>query len=481
MSRQFMQNVISVQQIKALYIYKYKKLFPLFLFYWWLTLNFHYICKIFLSTGFMDISYLYSLFEKHPQVTTDSRNCLEGSIFFAIKGANFNGNRYAREAIAKGCAYAVVDEPEFADEKGGIMLTDNVLATLQRLANYHRRRFSIPVVGITGTNGKTTTKELIATVLKARYNVLYTEGNLNNHIGVPLTLLQLREEHEIAVIEMGANHPGEIAELCAIAEPTHGLITNVGKAHLEGFGSFENVIKTKSELYGFLSANSGTGFLDNENAILSGKADGLTAFKYGASADLFVTGRVVSNNPFLTMEWSVFDKQYKISTQLIGGYNSSNVLAAVCVGHYFEVPEQSIVEAIASYVPVNNRSQFKQTAHNRLIIDAYNANPSSMRAAIENFIGSMKTEKMVILGDMLELGESSKAEHNAIVELLKESGVEEALLCGKEFSSLSGNPYKTFENTDELVCFLSTSSIKGKEVLIKGSRGIQLERVVELL
>ena len=429
----------------------------------------------------MEIEKLYSLFKQHPHVTTDSRDCAEGSIFFAIKGEHFNGNLYAREAIEKGCAYAIVDEAEFADEKGRILLTDNVLATLQKLANHHRKQFDIPVIGITGTNGKTTTKELVATVLKSRYNTLFTEGNLNNHIGVPLTLLQLCGKHEMAVIEMGANHPGEIAALCAIAVPTHGLITNVGKAHLEGFGSFENVIKTKSELYDFLKSHAGIAFLDHDNPFLSDKAQELNTCEYGTSNGLFVSGRVTESDPFLTMEWEFSEKTYKISTQLIGGYNAANVLAAVCVGGFFEVPPETIIETIAAYKPVNNRSQFKQTAKNRLIIDAYNANPSSMRAAIENFASMGGTGKMAILGDMLELGSESKEEHRIVVELLKESDINEVLLCGSEFSALSNNPYKTFQNVDEMARFLSQSPIEGKLILIKGSRGIRLEKTVDLL
>jgi len=432
-------------------------------------------------SSLMEIEKLYSLFKQHPHVTTDSRNCARGAIFFAIKGEHFNGNLYAREAIEKGCAYAIVDEAEFADEKEGILLTDNVLATLQKLANHHRRQFDIPVIGITGSNGKTTTKELIATVLKSCYNTLFTEGNLNNHIGVPLTLLQLRGEHKMAVIEMGANHPGEIAGLCAIAEPTHGLITNVGKAHLEGFGSFENVIKTKSELYDFLKSHNGVTFLDSDNPFLSNKAQGLNLCKYGTTNGLFITGRVTKNDPFLTMEWDFSGKTYKIPTQLIGSYNAANVLAAVCVGSFFNVPAKTIVEAIAAYKPVNNRSQFKQTAKNRLIIDAYNANPSSMRAAIENFASMGDTDKIAILGDMLELGSESKEEHRAVVELLKESNISEALLCGNEFSTLADNPYKTFQNIDEMVHFLSGLPIEGKLILIKGSRGIRLERTVDFL
>ena len=429
----------------------------------------------------MEIEKLYSLFKQHPHVTTDSRNCAKGSIFFAIKGEHFNGNFYAREAIEKGCAYAIVDEAEFADEKGRILLTGNVLKTLQKLANHHRRQFDIPVIGITGTNGKTTTKELIATVLKSRYNVLFTEGNLNNHLGVPLTLLQLRDKHEMAVIEMGANHPGEIAELCAISEPTHGLITNVGKAHLEGFGSFENVVKTKSELYDFLKSYAGTVFLDNENPFLRDKAQGLNTYKYGTSNGMFVTGRIMGNDPFLTMEWDFKENSYRIPTQLIGNYNATNVLAAVCVGSFFKVPPETIAEAIATYKPVNNRSQFKQTAKNRLIIDAYNANPSSMRAAIENFASMSSTGKMAILGDMLELGNESKEEHRAVIELLKKSNINEALLCGSEFSALPENPYKTFKNVDEMARFLSELPIEGKLILIKGSRGIRLEKAVDLL
>ncbi|MDD6210094.1 MAG: UDP-N-acetylmuramoyl-tripeptide--D-alanyl-D-alanine ligase [Bacteroidales bacterium] len=429
----------------------------------------------------MKIEDLYSLFRAYPKVVTDSRNCTEDSIFFALKGEHFNGNCFARQAIKSGCAYAIVDEAAFADEKANILLVDNVLRTLQKLANYHRRQFSIPVIGITGTNGKTTTKELIAAVLERRYNVLWTKGNFNNHLGVPLTLLQLQKEHDIAVIEMGASHPGEIKELCAIVEPTHGLITNVGKGHLEGFGSFDGVIKTKTELYVFLCERNGTVFLHNENTYLADKVESLSVVRYGTSEGLYTRGKIIGNDPFFKLEWLMPDNSLEIQTQLIGDYNFCNVLASICVGSFFNVPELSIVDAIADYAPVNNRSQLKVTDHNRLIVDVYNANPSSMQAAVDNFISMQVEHKCVILGDMLELGVSSEEEHQLIIERLKKGGFDKVLLCGKEFSSLSENPFNTFENTDRLVDFLSANPIKESYILLKGSRGMHLERAVELL
>lgn len=430
----------------------------------------------------MDIKRLYSIFKDYPSVVTDSRKCVKDSIFFALKGEHFDGNCFARQAIESGCAYAIVDNPEFADESNHILLVDDVLRTLQNLANYHRRQFSIPVIGITGTSGKTTTKELISTVLKSHYNVLYTQGNLNNHIGVPLTLLRMQAEHDIAVIEMGASHCGEIAALCNIAEPTHGLITNVGKAHLEGFGTFDCIVNTKTELYRFLENRKGEIFLHNEDSILSNKTGNLIVHRYGTSENIDVRGTIIDCNPFLKISWAKSTgESFETQTQLIGSYNLCNVLAAVCVGLFFKVPEKKIRQAIAEYKPENSRSQLKITEHNRLIVDVYNANPSSMQAAIESLLSTNLKNKSVILGAMLELGVKSEEEHQNIIKILKEADLTCVLLCGEEFVKLPENPFRSFENTDQLISYLSENRLENKSILIKGSRKMCLERVIDLL
>ena len=336
----------------------------------------------------MDISTLYDYFKECGKVTTDTRNCPENSMFIALKGETFNGNAFAKQALEKGCRYAVVDEEEYAEEgNSNILLVDDCLKTLQALAREHRRQMGTRIIGITGTNGKTTTKELIATVLKKRYKVLYTQGNLNNHIGVPLTLLNLTEKHELAVVEMGANHPGEIRTLVHIAEPDCGLITNVGKAHLEGFGSFEGVVKTKSELYDYLrSKENAFIFLDKDNEVLCQASAGLENIGYGMENDvLYVSGRLHACAPFLAFEWKHGGKSHDVQTHLIGSYNIKNALAAISIGCRFGVPAEDICEALDNYIPSNNRSQLTETADNHLIVDAYNANPTSMRAALENF------------------------------------------------------------------------------------------------
>lgn len=427
----------------------------------------------------MNIDNIYALFLKHPLITTDSRNCPEGSLFFALKGDSFNGNLFARDAIQKGCSYAFVDEKEFADDKN-IFYVPGSLEALQQLARKHRETLGIPVIGITGTNGKTTTKELIASVLQQKYRVLYTQGNLNNHIGVPLTLLKLTKEDELAVVEMGANHQGEIKELANIALPDYGLITNVGKAHLEGFGSFEGVIKTKGELYDFLREHHKKAFINQDNEILRSISAGLDKITYGTSNAYDVKGEIVSSEPFLSVHWN----KHVIHTNLIGGYNFENILAAIAIGSYFEVPADKIVKALETYTPQNNRSQFKETEKNRLIIDAYNANPTSMKASLSNFLQMSFPNKIVILGDMKELGEQSEEEHRAIVELLLDSSLKDAFLigpCFKQVISKTSSSFHTYNDVDEFLIWLQQNPIQHAMVLIKGSNSMRLIKVVDFL
>ncbi|MFZ4455626.1 MAG: UDP-N-acetylmuramoyl-tripeptide--D-alanyl-D-alanine ligase [Bacteroidales bacterium] len=426
----------------------------------------------------MTIQEIYNIYLKHPVVTTDSRNCPDGSIFIALKGDSFNGNLFAKQAIEKGCAYAFVDEQVYADGNR-ILYVDDCLTMLQKLANWHRRQLTIPIIGITGTNGKTTTKELTSAVLASKFNVLFTQGNLNNHIGVPLTLLKINKQHEIAVIEMGANHQGEIKFLSEIAEPNFGLITNVGKAHLEGFGSFEGVIKTKTELYEFVKRTNSTLFIHNENPYLMPKAKGISQILYGETDGLFVSGKMVANNPYLSFEWSHDGNQHFVQTQLIGGYNLMNALAATAIGLNFGVTPKDVCAAIEEYTPQNNRSQLTKTERNSLVVDAYNANPSSMLVAITNF-GEMQVEsKVMILGDMRELGESSEMEHQKVVDLISTFTFDDVLLCGEHFGKTKHN-FKSFANTDLLIEFLQKQQIENSCVLIKGSRGMRLEKCIPL-
>ena len=429
----------------------------------------------------METSLLYKYFLECGKVTTDTRDCTEGSMFIALKGANFNGNAFASQAIAGGCRYAVVDEVEYAnDEEGRILLVDDCLKALQELAAWHRRELGTKMIGITGTNGKTTTKELIAAVLKEKYNVLYTQGNLNNHIGVPLTLLKLTPEHEMAVVEMGANHPGEIKTLVNISCPDYGIITNVGKAHLEGFGSFEGVIRTKGELYDYLRANGGKIFIQNENPYLNSIAEGLECIRYGAEDGLYVSGNVLSCSPFLTFSWKSEDKVHEVQTHLIGSYNVDNSLAAVAIGRYFGVDDDAICHALSSYEPRNNRSQLVEAGGNRFVIDAYNANPTSMAAALENFRMIDAVHKMVILGDMKELGEASLEEHQKLADMLAGCGFERVILVGPEFGK-TVNTFEHFNNADEVYSVLSSDMPKGYMILIKGSNSMKLAGLAEKL
>lgn len=427
----------------------------------------------------MNITDLYELFIHHHNVSIDSRNCPVDSLFFAIKGERFDGNKFAETALAKGAAYAIVDNPEYATSDRTI-LVENSLTTLQQLAHRHRKAMGIPVIGVTGTNGKTTTKELLAAVLSAKYDVLATEGNMNNQIGVPLTLLKLNIDHEIAVIEMGASHPGDIKELVEIAAPNYGLITNVGQAHLKGFGSFEGVIKTKGELYDYLRHTHGKIFIKKENKYLQDVAKGLEQITYGETDDSFAVGHVVSCDPFLTFDWRQQGKVHTVDTQLIGGYNLDNVLAAVAVGRYFKIPAERISRAIAAYEPANHRSQLKKTNSNNVIVDAYNANPSSMDAALNNFASLKESPKAVILADMLELGPTSDDLHRKTVESLEIHHFDKVLLCGEHFKRVAGS-YEAFATTEELISYLKEHPLKGFFVLLKGSHGMSMEKVVDLL
>jgi len=431
-----------------------------------------------------NIESLYTHFLKSSGVTTDSRNCPKDSLFIALKGASFNGNAFADKALEAGCSHVVVDEAEYfkADDPRYTLVEDG-LKTLQALALHHRRQLGTPIIGITGTNGKTTTKELIAAVLRQKYNILYTQGNLNNSIGVPLTVLGLKKEHQLAVVEMGASHPGDIKELVDIAEPNYGIITNVGKAHLLGFGSFEGVIHTKGELYDFLrTKGNATIFIDHENSYLQGISQGLTHIEYGTTEGLYVTGRITGNSPFLALEWKgkKANAWQKIQTQLIGSYNFTNALAAITIGCYFDVPASQINAALEGYAPQNNRSQLQKTAYNTLIIDAYNANPTSMQAALENFQQMNAEHKMLILGQMGELGADSAAEHQHVIDIIDNCDFEEVLLVGEQFAH-SRHAYPTYPDTPALIAALQQLKPTGKTILIKGSNSNKLSSIVEYL
>jgi UDP-N-acetylmuramoyl-tripeptide--D-alanyl-D-alanine ligase len=445
----------------------------------------------------MDIKELYKLYEAHPCITTDSRDCPQGSIFLALKGETFDGNQFAVAALEKGCAYAIVNDDLNVDDERLIKVADT-LQTFKDIAREHRRQFQIPVIGITGTNGKTTTKELIATVLQKKYNVLYTQGNFNNDVGVPKTLLRLNKEHDIAVIEMGASHPGDIKTLVETAEPTCGLITNVGRAHLQGFGSFEGVKKTKGELYDYLHTameksnyEDGMVFVNADDNDLTQMADerGLilqSAYGTGDSDDIIVKGELIACDPFLRFSWFIHDEdegdsqKMEVSTHLIGAYNLNNMLAAISIGLYFDVDINDINRALTDYIPTNNRSQLEQTEKNRLIVDAYNANPSSMKVAIESFRQMEVSPKMAILGDMRELGEASAEEHQRIADQLKDSGFDQIWLVGEEFGKTDCT-FRKFKNADEVKDALAHEQPEGLNILIKGSNGMKLFQLPELL
>ena len=431
----------------------------------------------------MDSKELYAIYEQHPVITTDSRDCPQGSIFIALKGETFDGNQFAAQALEKGCAIAVVDDEQVS---GQMILVPDTLQAYKDLAREHRRRFDIPVIGITGTNGKTTTKELVNAVLTERYDGMATEGNFNNDVGVPKTLLRLSVMDEIAVIEMGASHPGDIKTLAETAEPTCGLITNVGKAHLQGFGSLEGVIHTKGELYDFLATQEDSViFINADNEHLMNilpknvKAEYYTRDENKPGASVY--GQIIACDPFLRLKWRQGDGEWhEVTTHLVGSYNLDNVLAAVTVGLHFDVTPEQICHAIENYVPSNNRSQLSDTPYNHLIVDAYNANPTSMAAALDNFSLMEVSPKMAILGEMRELGDSSREEHERIVEKLKGCAYAEVWLVGQEFKDIDC-PYHKFDDVEQVKAAIAANRPEGRYILIKGSNGTRLFQLPELL
>jgi UDP-N-acetylmuramoyl-tripeptide--D-alanyl-D-alanine ligase len=425
----------------------------------------------------MTTEQLYQLFSAHPKVETDSRNVVQGCLFFALKGEKFNGNEYAAEALNKGAVYVIIDEAKYVQNEKTV-LVNNVLQSLQNLANFHRRRLGLPVIGITGTNGKTTTKELIASVLEKKFRIVYTRGNLNNHIGVPLTLLQMNEETELGVIEMGANHAGEIAELCLIADPDYGIITNIGIAHLEGFGSFEVIKKTKSELYKHVQNKNGIIFYNGENPILAELAEGYKHKISFGEKNADFTGKYIDASPFIRAKLNFAYESLEIKSHLIGSYNFENLLAAACIGNHFGVDPGSVQSALSNYRPNNNRSQMLEKNGQKIIMDAYNANPTSMKASIISFISVFQSPRILILGDMLEMGESALKEHLSVLKEISNHSFEEIFLVGPIFTETAKNyPYKTFLNSEELIVYLKKHPLNKGAVMIKGSRGMQLEKV----
>ncbi len=490
---------------------------------------FQYFCDAIHKNETMNINELYEFYKQHPVVTTDSRDCPEGSIFFALKGESFDGNQFALQALEKGCALAVVDDPNLVSERtvsptaenfyedivpspsgegqgGALFLVPDALQAFKDLAREHRRQFQIPVIGITGTNGKTTTKELIRAVLAEKYNVLATEGNFNNDVGVPKTLFRLTADHDIAVIEMGASHPGDIRTLAETAEPTCGLITNVGKAHLQGFGSLKGVLKTKGELYDYLATrDESVVFINADDELLTSilpETAWVSPYSTNlANADGCVVGEVIKNltpntqhltpnSPYLNLRWQENGldleergeepKWYDIQTHLIGSYNINNVLAAITIGLQFAVEPEKICHAIENYIPSNNRSQFTETAKNRLIVDAYNANPTSMELALENFHQMDVSPKMAIIGEMRELGESSDEEHRHIVKVLKKCRFDRVWLIGDAYSDIKCH-YRKFHDVDEAKIAIADEHPEGFYILLKGSNSTRLHQLPALL
>lgn len=427
---------------------------------------------------------LFDLFYNSSGVCTDTRKITKDCLFICLSGENFNGNTFAEKALELGAKYVISDEQNYCT-KNEIHYVENSLIFLQNLANYHRNKFSFPIIGITGSNGKTSTKELIHCVLSRKYKTLATEGNLNNHIGVPLTILKINEKHEIAIVEMGANKFKDIEELCQIAEPTHGIITNIGKAHLEGFLDFEGVLKTKKELYQAVSDKKGVVFYNSDDAILSGNLPEQTeTFDFGTNEHAKIIGELCSLTPFVNLKWKSQNHQSaEIETAMIGKYNFYNFLAAIAIGTYFKVDANDISIAIKEYQPSNNRSQVFKTEKNTLILDAYNANPSSMKSAIESFAMIEQSNKTAILGDMFELGKESESEHEIIINLVNQLGLKSYFIGDRFFekAGLSTKEQKFFKSKDEFKKYLDVNPIENQLVILKGSRGIGLEQLVEKL
>src|SRR5690242_630545 len=425
----------------------------------------------------MQIEDIYKIYKRYPSIQTDTRKLQKNDLFFALKGPSFNGNLFAKEALDKGAAFVFVDErPSFNDTR--IIQTKDVLATLQELAKFHRLRFiNIPFIAITGSNGKTTTKELVHEVLSSSYKTYTTQGNLNNHIGVPLTILKIKEDAAMAIIEMGANHLHEIASYCDYAMPTHGLITNIGKAHLEGFGGIENVKKGKGELFDFIRKHNGTAFVNADDNAVADVSKGINKRIFYGTSGSNVMGKVIHSDPFPEIKIEG-NNPLIIKTKLAGVYNLSNVLAAVCIGRHFNVDDKKIVAAIENYSPSNSRSQLIQQGSNTIILDAYNANPGSMKAAIENFASMKGDNKILLLGSMMELGTDSKKEHESLIKLIDTYNWKRVVLVGKNFNELD-HPYIRFDNSTQAREWLQQEHPENVQILIKGSRSMQMEKVLE--
>ena len=422
------------------------------------------------------IEKIYQLYSEKYIVTTDSRKIEPGCVFVALKGEHFDGNDFAYQVAKDNIAACVIADRKDLPPHERLFIVDDSLTTLQELAKLHREKCNTPIIGITGTNGKTTTKELVATVLSQKYNIIYTQGNFNNHLGVPLTLLQIKPDTEIAVVEMGANHPKEIELLCSLAQPNFGIITNIGKAHIEGFGSFEGVVKTKNELYDYLRNTNGKVFLNNDNNLLKELAHDLTNVKYGKDDNADHHASILSSNPYLSISWN----NNIINTKLVGDYNFENVMAAITVGCYFNISQDLIIKALENYSPTNNRSQFIKTEKNEIVMDAYNANPVSMSNSIKNFRNISDNNHLLILGDMRELGNESLNEHQEILALVKKLGFYNVILVGSEFYKVNCD-FVSFSNVDELINHINQNEISGMKILVKGSHSIHLEKIINIL
>ena len=422
------------------------------------------------------IEKIYQLYSQKYIVTTDSRKVEPGCVFVALKGEHFDGNDFAYQVANDNVAACVIADRKDLPHHERLFIVDDSLTALQELAKLHREKCNTPIIGITGTNGKTTTKELVASVLSQKYNIIYTQGNFNNHLGVPLTLLQIRPETEIAVVEMGANHPKEIELLCSLAQPNFGIITNIGKAHIEGFGSFEGVVKTKNELYDYLRNNNGKVFLNNDNQLLKNLAKGLNFVSYGKDNDADYYATIISSNPYLSINWN----GKEINTRLVGEYNFENVMAAIIAGRQFNIEQELIIKALENYSPTNNRSQFIKTEKNEVVMDAYNANPVSMYNSIKNFRNICDDNHLLILGDMKELGSESLNEHQEILNLIKRLEFCNVILVGSEFNKIN-KEFQSFLNVDELISHINQNEISGKKILVKGSHSIHLEKLINIL
>ena len=422
------------------------------------------------------IEQIYQLYSQRHIISTDSRKIEPGCVFIALKGEHFDGNDFAYQVANDNVAACVIADRKDLPKHERLFIVEDSLTTLQELARLHREKCDIPVIGITGTNGKTTTKELVSAILSQKYNTIYTQGNFNNHLGVPLTLLQIKPDTELAVIEMGANHPKEIEMLCSIVQPDFGIITNIGKAHIEGFGSFEGVIKTKNELYEYLRAKAkAKAFVNEDNELLVKLSEGMNRTLYGSSSSLLLYSSA-TQSPYLTIKWN----NDIIRTNLIGDYNFENVMAAISVGCHFNIEKDIIIKALENYIPTNNRSQFIKTNKNEIVMDAYNANPVSMYHAIMNFRNISDDKHLLIIGDMRELGGESINEHKDIINTIKELKFNNVILVGNEFNKVN-DVFLSFSNVDELIKHISENKISGKKILIKGSHSIHLEKLLPVL